>query len=75
MAPQVAAPEPRVAVLVDCDNVATEVLEHALRAVAQSGRNVLRRGYPQAIGLASPSYTRGAGSLSAGPIPEQIHQS
>lgn len=37
--------EPRVAVLADCDNVAPEVLEHALRVVAQFGRVVLRRGY------------------------------
>ena len=37
--------ESRVAVLVDCDNTAPEVLEHALRVVAQFGRVVLRRGY------------------------------
>jgi hypothetical protein len=37
--------EARVAVLADCDNVAPEVLEHALRVVAQFGRVVLRRGY------------------------------
>lgn len=37
--------EARVAVLTDCDNVAPEVLEHALRVVAQFGRVVLRRGY------------------------------
>lgn len=35
----------RVAVLVDCDNTAPDVLEHALRVVAQFGRVVLRRGY------------------------------
>lgn len=35
----------RVAVLVDCDNTMPEVLEHALRVVAQFGRVVLRRGY------------------------------
>ncbi len=35
----------RVAVLVDCDNTAPEVLEHALRVVAQFRRVVLRRGY------------------------------
>src|SRR3990167_8554907 len=39
------AGETRVAVLVDCDNVSPEVLEHALRVVAQFGRVVLRRGY------------------------------
>lgn len=37
--------EPRVAVLVDCDNTSPEILEHALRVVAQFGRVVLRRGY------------------------------
>ncbi|WP_179402225.1 NYN domain-containing protein [Burkholderia guangdongensis] len=37
--------EPRVAVLVDCDNTRPEILEYALRVVAQFGRVVLRRGY------------------------------
>jgi uncharacterized protein (TIGR00288 family) len=37
--------ETRVAVLVDCDNVSPEILEHALRMAAQFGRVVLRRGY------------------------------
>lgn len=37
--------EQRVAVLVDCDNVDPEILEYALRVVAQFGRVVLRRGY------------------------------
>ena len=40
-----AAAENRVAVLVDCDNTKPEILEHALRVVAQFGRVVLRRGY------------------------------
>lgn len=35
----------RVAVLVDCDNVPTDIVEHALLMVAQFGRVVLRRGY------------------------------
>ena len=35
----------KVAVLVDCDNTTPEILEHALRVVAQFGRVVLRRGY------------------------------
>lgn len=35
----------RVVVLVDCDNVPPEILDHALRVVAQFGRVVLRRGY------------------------------
>ena len=35
----------RVAVLVDCDNTAPEILEYALQVVAQFGRVVLRRGY------------------------------
>lgn len=39
------AAESRVAVLVDCDNVPPDILEHALRMVAQFGRVVLRRGY------------------------------
>lgn len=37
--------ESRVAVLVDCDNVSPDVLEHALKVAAQFGRIVLRRGY------------------------------
>jgi uncharacterized protein (TIGR00288 family) len=37
--------EPRVAVLVDCDNTTPEILEYALRVVAQFGRVALRRGY------------------------------
>lgn len=40
-----ASEEPRVAVLVDCDNTSPEALDHALRVVAQFGRVVLRRGY------------------------------
>lgn len=35
----------RVAVLLDCDNVPTEIVEHALRMGAQFGRVVVRRGY------------------------------
>lgn len=37
--------ETRVAVLVDCDNTTPEILDYALRVVAQFGRVVLRRGY------------------------------
>lgn len=37
--------ETRVAVLADCDNVSPDVLEYALRVVAQFGRVVVRRGY------------------------------
>ncbi len=37
--------EARVAVLVDCDNVSPEILEHASRVAAQFGRVVVRRGY------------------------------
>ena len=37
--------EQRVAVLADCDNTSPEILEFALRVVAQFGRVVLRRGY------------------------------
>lgn len=43
----------RVAVLVDCDNTSPEVLEHALRVVAQFGRVVLRRGYGNHATLAN----------------------
>lgn len=39
------ASESRVAVLVDCDNVPPDILEYALRMVAQFGRVVVRRGY------------------------------
>lgn len=37
--------ESRVAVLVDCDNTTPDILDYALRVVAQFGRVVLRRGY------------------------------
>jgi len=37
--------EARVAVLVDCDNVSPDILEHALHMAAQFGRVVMRRGY------------------------------
>jgi len=50
---QAAAQEARVAVLVDYDNVSTDVLEHALRVVAQFGRIVLRRGYGNHATLAN----------------------
>lgn len=45
--------ETRVAVLVDCDNVSPEVVEHALRIAAQFGRIVLRRGYGNHATLAN----------------------
>ena len=45
MAEQSTVAEARVAVLVDCDNTSPEILEYALRVVAQFGRVVLRRGY------------------------------
>ena len=45
--------EARIAVLVDCDNTSPEVLEHALRVVAQFGRVVLRRGYGNYATLAN----------------------
>ena len=45
--------EARVAVLVDCDNTSPEVLEHALKVVAQFGRVVLRRGYGNHATLAN----------------------
>ena len=36
--------EARVAVMVDCDNTKPEILEFALKVVAQFGRVVVRRG-------------------------------
>jgi len=45
--------EHRVAVLADCDNTSPEILEYALRVVAQFGRVVLRRGYGNHATLAS----------------------
>jgi len=45
--------ESHVAVLVDCDNTSPEVLEYALRVVAQFGRVVLRRGYGNHATLAN----------------------
>lgn len=48
--------ETRVAVLVDCDNTSPEVLEHALRVVAQFGRVVLRRGHGNHTTLANQCF-------------------
>ena len=45
--------EGRVAVLADCDNTSPEILEYALRVVAQFGRVVLRRGYGNHTTLAN----------------------
>jgi uncharacterized protein (TIGR00288 family) len=45
--------ESRVAVLVDCDNTTPDILEYALRVVAQFGRVVLRRGYGNHTTLAN----------------------
>lgn len=53
MATAQTSPEARVAVLVDCDNTKPEILEHALRVVAQFGRVVLRRGYGNHTTLAN----------------------
>lgn len=47
------ANETRVAVLVDCDNTTPDILEYALRVVAQFGRVVLRRGYGNHTTLAN----------------------
>lgn len=52
-APATPPTEARVAVLVDCDNTSPEVLEFALRLVAQFGRVVLRRGYGNHAALAN----------------------
>ncbi len=46
-------PEPRVAILVDCDNVSPNILEYALLMAAQFGRVVLRRGYGNQTTLAN----------------------
>ncbi len=43
--------EARVAVLVDCDNVAPDIVDHSLRFVAKFGRVVVRRGYGNAATL------------------------
>lgn len=48
-----AVSEHRVAVLVDCDNTSPDILEFALRMVAQFGRVVLRRGYGNHATLAN----------------------
>lgn len=45
--------ESRVAVLVDCDNVPPEILDHVLHFVARFGRVVVRRGYGNPATLAS----------------------
>lgn len=45
MSAQLHPAESRVAVLVDCDNTTPEILDYALRVIAQFGRVVLRRGY------------------------------
>jgi uncharacterized protein (TIGR00288 family) len=47
------AADARVAVLADCDNTSPDILEHALRVVAQFGRVVLRRGYGNHATLAN----------------------
>ena len=47
------ANETRVAVLVDCDNTTPEILEYALKVVAQFGHVVLRRGYGNHTTLAN----------------------
>jgi len=43
----------RVAVLVDCDNTSPDILEYALRVIAQFGRVVVRRGYGNHATLAN----------------------
>ena len=53
MTGEAASVDARVAVLVDCDNTTPEILEHALRVVAQFGRVVVRRGYGNHATLAN----------------------
>jgi uncharacterized protein (TIGR00288 family) len=45
--------ERRIAVLVDCDNVAPEILEHSLTVAAQFGRVTMRKGYGNHTTLAN----------------------
>ncbi|MGL6079119.1 NYN domain-containing protein [Methyloversatilis discipulorum] len=47
------AADARVAVLADCDNTSPDILEYALRVVAQFGRVVVRRGYGNHATLAN----------------------
>lgn len=53
MTPNTNSNDTRVAVLVDCDNVTPDILEFALKVVAQFGRVVLRRGYGNHTTLAN----------------------
>ena len=53
MTTQIQTNETCVAVLVDCDNTTPDILEHALKVVAQFGRVVLRRGYGNHTTLAN----------------------
>jgi uncharacterized protein (TIGR00288 family) len=45
--------EKRIAVLVDCDNVQPEILEHSLTIAAQFGRVTMRKGYGNHATLAN----------------------
>lgn len=45
MSAQLDARESRIAVLIDCDNVSPDIVDHSLRFVAKFGRVVVRRGY------------------------------
>lgn len=45
--------EPRIAILVDCDNVTPDSLDYAIQAVAPFGRIVIRRGYGNHMTLAN----------------------
>jgi uncharacterized protein (TIGR00288 family) len=45
--------EKRIAVLVDCDNVQPEILEHSLTIAAQFGRVTMRKGYGNHTTLAN----------------------
>ncbi|WP_313917528.1 NYN domain-containing protein [Tahibacter sp.] len=51
-----ASADARIAVLVDCDNVPPDILDHALRVAAQFGRVVVRRGYGNATTLGVPKW-------------------
>ena len=43
----------QIAVFVDCDNTSPDILEYALKVVAQFGRVVIRRGYGNHATLAN----------------------
>ena len=53
MATPQASADSQIAVFVDCDNTSPDILEYALKVVAQFGRVVIRRGYGNHATLAN----------------------